>query len=276
MGEENPSKADIIPVVSFQVAGHQTEGYRVNTTVYEGPLDLLLELIERAEMDITVLAIAQVTDQYLDYLQKLEYRDPAEVSAFLVMAARLLQIKSAALLPRPPVIETTTDSAQDDAQALARQLILYTRFNEIAIRMGVRDANGLQTFLRVSPVEVKAEARADLSGLTLNDFLSATRSAFTNARMNNLEQVVTLPRVTIRDKIKYIIERLKSEPSFNFHEILHDTSRVEVVVTFLAMLELIKRRVLEARQENTFGEIHVDAMGEVEESPGEIELDFNE
>jgi len=86
---------------------------------------LLLELIERAEMDITVLAIAQVTDQYLDYLQKLEYRDPAEVSAFLVMAARLLQIKSAALLPRPPVIETTTDSAQDDAEALARQLILY-------------------------------------------------------------------------------------------------------------------------------------------------------
>ena len=89
--------------MSFQVAGHQTEHYRINTPVYEGPLDLLLELIEHAELDITTLALAQVTDQYLAYLKTLEDHDPAEVSAFLVIAARLLQIKSAALLPRPSI-----------------------------------------------------------------------------------------------------------------------------------------------------------------------------
>jgi len=81
-------------IVSFQVAGHQTEGYQVATEVYEGPLDLLLELIERAELDITTLALAQVTDQYLAYLRALQERDAAEVSAFLVIAARLVQIKS--------------------------------------------------------------------------------------------------------------------------------------------------------------------------------------
>ena len=75
--------------MSLQVAGHQTEGYRINTDLYEGPLDLLLDLIEKAELDITKLALAQVTDQYLDYLRKLVDYSAGEVSAFLVIAARL-------------------------------------------------------------------------------------------------------------------------------------------------------------------------------------------
>src|SRR5512137_1310390 len=91
--------------MSTQVASHQTEGYQISTPVYTGPLDLLLDLIEHAELDITSLALAQVTDQYLDYLEQIAERDPAEVSAFLVIAARLVQIKSAALLPKPPPVE---------------------------------------------------------------------------------------------------------------------------------------------------------------------------
>jgi segregation and condensation protein A len=89
--------------VSLQVAEHQTEGYLISTEVYEGPLDLLLQLIERAELDITRLALAQVTDQFLAYLHELKEQNAAEVSAFLVIAARLVQIKSAALLPRSPL-----------------------------------------------------------------------------------------------------------------------------------------------------------------------------
>jgi segregation and condensation protein A len=115
--------------VSFQVASHQTENYRVNTEVFEGPLDLLLQLIERAELDITRLALAQVTDQYLAYMRTLQEHDAAEVSAFLVIAARLIQIKSEALLPRPverPVGE------EDPGEALARQLRLYRMFKRAA------------------------------------------------------------------------------------------------------------------------------------------------
>ncbi len=89
----------------MQVASHQTEGYQINTPVYTGPLDLLLDLIERAELDITLLALAQVTDQYLDYLEQIADLDPAEVSAFLIIAARLVQIKSAALLPKPQKLQ---------------------------------------------------------------------------------------------------------------------------------------------------------------------------
>jgi segregation and condensation protein A len=99
--------------------------YKVHTPVYEGPLDLLLNLIERAELDITALSLAMVTDQYLDYIHGLEQKDADEISAFLVIAARLLQIKSEALLPRPVVREP---GEEDLGQSLVDQLRLYKRF----------------------------------------------------------------------------------------------------------------------------------------------------
>src|SRR5512141_2372101 len=112
----------------LNVAGHQTGGYTVTIPVYEGPLDLLLQLIERAELDITAVALAKVTDQYLTYIHKMQV--PAdEVSAFLVVAAKLLQIKSEALLPRPPVRK---EGEEDPGEALARQLRIYKRFKELS------------------------------------------------------------------------------------------------------------------------------------------------
>src|SRR5512135_468158 len=106
-----------------------TTRYTVNTPVYQGPLDLLLQLIERAELDITRLALAQVTDQYLAHLRAMQDAPAEEVSAFLVIAAKLLQIKSEALLPRPPV---RVEGEEDPGEALARQLIIYKRYREIA------------------------------------------------------------------------------------------------------------------------------------------------
>ncbi|HJS28904.1 MAG TPA: ScpA family protein, partial [Anaerolineales bacterium] len=101
------------------------EGYKVSIPVYEGPLDLLLNLIEQAELDITRVALAQVTDQFLAYLQNLTIVSPEEISAFLVIAAKLVQIKSEALLPRPPA---RAEGEEDPAEALARQLRIYKRF----------------------------------------------------------------------------------------------------------------------------------------------------
>jgi segregation and condensation protein A len=261
--------------VSFQVAGHQTERYRVNTAVYEGPLDLLLELIERAELDITTLAIAQVTDQYLAYLQHLEYHDPEEVSAFLVIASRLIQIKSSALLPRPPSVDHSSEE-EDPAEALAQQLLLYKRFKELAQWLAQREADGLRTYLRIGQPAVKMGSRADLSGITLKDFLDAARQAFSNLQaLPALGQVVNLPRITIKQKIKAIIAAMRNQRSTTFKTLLASSNRIEVVVTFLAMLELVKRRILEAKQENLFDEIQIDVLGELDEN-GEIELDFSE
>jgi segregation and condensation protein A len=266
---------DIIPCVSLQVAGHQTERYRVDTTVYEGPLDLLLELIERAELDITTLAIAQVTDQYLSYLRSLSEHDAAEVSAFLVMAARLVQIKSAALLPRPPTVEHAA-SEEDDAEALARQLIQYRRFKQISELLGSREAANQRTYLRLAPPSYKVEARLDLSDVSLTDLIAAARQIFSSQPdLPELSRVVSLSRVTIREKINAILEALKHSTKSSFRALLLTRSRAEIVVTFLALLELIKRQVIDAQQESLFSDIQFDKVGELQNQEV-TELDFKE
>ena len=255
--------------MSMQVASHQTEGYRINTEVFEGPLDLLLELIERAELDITRLALAQVTDQYLAYMRALQERNAAEVSAFLVIAARLVQIKSAALLPRPS-IQHREDEEEDPGEALARQLILYKRFKELAAALGERDAVGLRTYLRVS-APPRMEPRADLSGFNLNDLRLLAREVFTGAvDLPALSEVVAAPRITIREKIRSILDILRQNNSITFQRLLAEKrSRLEIVVTFLAMLELVKRHIVDAQQSGLFQEIELAAVGEWDESQEE-------
>lgn len=262
--------------MSLQVAAHQVEGYRVSTPVYEGPLDLLLQLIERAELDITTLSLAQVTDQYLAHIKSMQERSAAEVSGFLVIAARLVQIKSAALLPRPPVV-APEEEEEDPGEALARQLIAYKRFKELAGVLAQREEAGLRTYLRVAPPPVKVEARLDLSNVTLEDLVSAAREIFlSKPDLPALSQVVSMPRVTIREKIRAIIDSLRQLRKSTFHSFLRRRGdRLEIIVTFLAMLELIKRRMIEASQNELFGEIEVRSTGDMDEIE-DTQLEFIE
>lgn len=268
--------------MSLQVAAHQVEGYRVNTPVYEGPLDLLLQLIERAELDITTLALAQVTDQYLEHMRRMqeenaEGQNAAEVSGFLVIAARLLQIKSAALLPRPTLELDPSEAEEDPGEALARQLILYKRFKELAGTLNQREEAGLRTYLRVTPPVIKVEAKLDLDGVTTTDLIQAAREIFfSKPDLPSLSRVVTAPRVTIREKIHIIIDSLKRLPKGHFMNFLKRRGdRLEAIVTFLAMLELIKRRVVEVSQPDLFGDIEVVSTGEWDEKE-ENPLEFIE
>ncbi len=240
--------------MNLEIAGHPTEGYLINTEIFQGPLDLLLHLIEKAELDITRLALAQVTDQYLAYLRKMEDRDAAEVSAFLVIAAKLLQIKSEALLPRPP---TREPGEEDPGEALAQQLIAYKRFKQVATWLLARELSGYRTYLHVA-APPKIEGKLDLTGITLSDLALAAQAIFFKDEDHPyLSDVVSIPLVTIRDRIRVIIELVKNEKSFNFHHLLGPKhTRIDVVVTFLALLELVKRHVLDAEQDNLFAEIH--------------------
>lgn len=261
--------------MSFQIAAHQSEHYQVKTEVFSGPLDLLLELIERAELDITRLALAQVTDQYLEYLRHLQHQNAAEVSAFLVLAARLVQIKSAALLPRPQIVETATVD-EDPGEALARQLIIYKRFKELAGYLQQREENHLRTYLRLAPPPHPLPlARLDLSGLTLQDLVSAAQNVFFNKpSLTALDRVVSMPRITIREKIQAIIYRLRIGGMITFRSLLPpNISRVEVVVTFLALLELVKRRLVAAQQTSLFSEIEVQPVAELSSDMENINWD---
>ncbi len=245
--------------------------YTVHTPVYEGPLDLLLSLIERAELDITTVSLASVTDSYLSYINSLEQANPDEISAFLLIAARLLQIKSEALLPRPPVRQP---GEEDVGQSLVDQLKLYKRFKEIGLWMNERQEKNLKTFLRIAPPP-KVEAKLDLSNLTLEKLVAAAEEAFAKERNKRpLGTIIAAPRVTIREKIDLIVKTMKEVQKASFRGLLNqDASRLEIVVTFLAMLELVKRYRINAYQEGLFGEIEIDRMEDWNEDE-EIEIEF--
>ena len=227
--------------------------YTVVTSVYEGPLDLLLQLIERAELDITSLALAQVTDHYLEHLRGISEHEPGEVSAFLVIAARLLQIKSEALLPRPPQREP---GEEDPGLALARQLIIYKRFKEVANHLQQLEARHSRAFPRQAPPP-QLDFGIDLSGLTIDDLLVAAWQVFSQENsMAELGTVVPPPRMTIREKIVLIADFLQRHRKGTFDQLLYDRGyRLDIVVTFLALLELVKRQMILAEQETLFGEI---------------------
>ncbi len=263
-----------MPIISYNPPAmdheHPTGGYTVSIPVYEGPLDLLLQLIERAELDITAVALAAVTDQYLAYIHQMQV--PAqEISAFLVVAAKLLQIKSEALLPRPPVREA---GEEDVGEALARQLRIYKRFKELAAWLEEREAKHLRTYLRVAPPP-KVEGRLDLSGLTLADLLSAAETIFAEEQEKQaLGTVISAPRITIREKIAWIAAALQKDARATFRGLLGQRpSRLEVVVTFLALLELVKRYRVAARQEGLFQEIEIEKTEDWKEDE-ELEIEF--
>ncbi len=232
--------------------------YTVHTPVYEGPLDLLLDLIQRAELDITAVSLAAVTDQYLEYIHGLEQAHADEISIFLVIAARLLQIKSEALLPRPP---TRAAGEEDIGQSLVDQLKLYKRFKEIGLWLDARQEAGLRTYLRVA-APPKVEPKLDLSNITLETLKRAALTAFAKSQQKEpLDSVIAAPKVTIREKIGLIGKALKQFTRASFHALLgQKPSRLEVVVTFLALLELIKRYRVQAHQESLFSDIEVQRL----------------
>lgn len=251
--------------------GRQFGSYKVQTPVYEGPLDLLLSLIERAELNITAISLAAVTDSYLSHLHNLEYAKPDEISSFLVIAAKLVQIKSEALLPRPIEREA---GEEDPGVELVELLILYKRYKEIAAWLMERQEKNLRTYLRVAPPP-RVEARLDLSNLTLENFLIAAANAFSKGRRKEaLGTVISAPRITIREKIEYITRTMRNIQRMTFSGLITDkATRVEIVVTFLAMLELIKRYKISAVQNELFGEIEFKKMDDWKEDE-EIDIEF--
>lgn len=259
--------------MSADPTARSLSGYVIATPVYEGPLDLLLQLIERAELDITRLALAQVTDQYLEHLRNLPEMAAEEVSAFLVMAARLLQIKSEALLPRPPIRQA---GEEDPGEALTRQLLVYKRYREIANLLAEREAAGLRTYLRLAPPP-RVEGTLDLSDISLSDLQAAAQTILGQGNHKPaLSSIIAAPRLTIREKINHIASLLRHQRQITFRDLLgQNLSHLEIVVTFLAMLELVKRHLVQVRQERLFGEIGLEPTSDWEQAL-EFETEFGE
>ncbi|MCL4265319.1 MAG: segregation/condensation protein A [Anaerolineae bacterium] len=231
--------------------------YQIALPVFSGPLDLLLHLIDRQELDITAVSLAQVTEQYLAQIEQMKENRMEQLIDFLVVAARLVLIKSRALLPQSPVI-IEGEEEEDPAEALVRQLKAYKQFKGAAHWLQKREEKGWRTFLRVAPPP-KLESRLDLSGVTVASLLTAVRDVL--SRVENREESVALVqprRITIEGQITQLRYRARQGQAFQFRELLSEESnRVEIAVTLLAVLELIKRQEIEVNQPALFGPIAI-------------------
>ena len=243
--------------------------YRVELPVFHGPLDLLLHLIEREELDITAVSLVQVTAQYLAQVRQLG-QEIEQLIDFISVGARLLLIKSRALLPRPPVLPGGDEEEEDPTEALLRQLRDYRRFKTAAQWLDARQRQGGRTYLRVAPPP-HLEGRLDLSGVEADTLLAALQGVA--ARMETLEASLSVaqPRtLTIEDQLRRLRERVAGGRAFTFNEVLvNPRDRTEVAVTLLALLELIKQREARATQSRLFGPIEITFQEAIEEAADE-------
>lgn len=233
--------------------------YQVRLPVFEGPLDLLLYLIERQELDISRVSLALVTDQYLEHMRLMEERQAGELAEFLVIAAKLLLIKSQALLPQPA--PPPGPEEEDVGEQLARQLAEYRRFKAVATLLRQREEEGWRSFVRLAPPP-KIEPSLELN-LSLDDLLALVQQALAiEPPAPSVGQVGPRPqRISLRERIAAVEAALQKAGRLTFRGLLAGSaSRLEIIVTLLAVLELIRRHRIRVEQERLFGEIWISLL----------------
>lgn len=244
---------------------HQGLGaaYAVRLPLFEGPLDLLLHLIEQEKLDISEISLVAVTDQYLKTIEQLEELAPGALADFLVVASRLLYIKSTRLLPKPM---TDNEDEEDAGDSLVRHLLEYRQFKRAASELRSRQEEGARAFVR-PPMTVDlgelAQKQPEFGELDVSLLQRALKRALARIPVTPPPPTVQRYTVTVAERIESVRRvladaRQAAQPTeeITFSYLLGEgSSRLEIIVTFLAVLELVKQREVVARQDATFGEI---------------------
>ena len=231
--------------------------YVVTLTQFEGPLDLLLHLITRAKVDIKDIFVSEITEQYLASLEGIEELDMDVASEFLTMAATLLEIKSRALLPRPPKEEEEGEESPE--QALIRRLEEYKLYKESAGRMKEFEQAAMQVFSKLPEEYPLPPQPVELTGLSLDGLVRALERII--ARQTQTDEPGRVFRAITRDKFTIeqctfnLTARLRKGPVHFTDMLSDDVTRDEIVSYFMAMLELLKLGKLHAQQEQAFDDI---------------------
>ena len=240
--------------------------YQVKLDIFEGPLDLLLYLIKKNEVDIYDIPIALITGQYLEYLDLMKELNLDIAGEFLVMASTLLKIKSQTLLPPAEGMGEGEEEADPRAE-LMEHLLEYQRYKEAAQQLVTRKLLEKDIFTRLQadgPDEEKGDADV-LIEATLFDLVDALRKVIERNDLPEHYMGVAVETVTVRDKIVSILQQLKETPQLVFQSLFDPlVTRYEIIVTFLAVLELIRLRAIRVFQVQPYGEIRIVALaGEV-------------
>jgi segregation and condensation protein A len=235
------------------------EDMRVKLPVFEGPLDLLLYLIKQNEVDIYDIEIAKITDQYLAYLEAMEEMNVEVAGEFLVIAATLVYIKSRTLLPKDQQAPEEEIDEEDPRWELVRQLIEYKKFKDAAFELGDMEREQERIFYRTAkPERAPVTEPQDLGKVSVFDLVQAFQRVLQRASEREGFREIFEDKFTVSEKIELILDRIDKEENIRFSNLFSDmSSRAEIVVTFLALLELIRLKQLRAVQNQAFDEIEI-------------------
>jgi len=233
--------------------------YKVRLDIFEGPLDLLLYMVKKDHLNIYDIPIATVTEQYLAYLELMKMLDLNIAGEFLVMAATLMQIKSKMLLPPDPT-QPPEEEEEDPRQELVRRLLEYEKFKEIAENLRQRETDQQEVFKRpkTEGAETPAAQEAELYfEASIFDLINAFSQAMENVPKEIFYEVVK-DEFTLEEKIHQILHLLLVKSSIGIFELFAQAKKkVEIIVTFLAILELIRMKEIVAYQKELFQEIEI-------------------
>jgi len=243
------------------------EDYKVVLEVFEGPLDLLLYLIKKDEVDIYDIPIGRITDQYMEYLKLMQVLDLNIAGDFIVMSATLMLLKSHMLLPVEERKEMDEEDEEDPRWDLVRQLVEYKKFKDAADHLEDLEVHMENVFSRESEhVELGAAPEVDLRDASIFDLISSLNDALGRVQEEDLQEIFA-EEYTVGQKVSYIVENLKVVKRLSITDLFTGMrSRQEIICTFLAVLELIKLNRIAAVQDAHFGHIVVEPR-EPEENP---------
>jgi len=235
------------------------EEYKVELEVFEGPLDLLLYLIKKDEVDIYDIPIERITQQYMKYIEVMRMLDLNIAGDFLVMAATLMMIKSRMLLPVEERKEDEEEDENDPRWDLVRQLVEYKKFKDAALHLEECEFVQENIFGRDGEgIQLGPDTELAMQDVNIFDLISAFNDALSKVEREDLKEIFT-ERFTVGEKIEMIVTSLETADKLRFSGLFSGmVSRVEIVCTFLALLELIRLKQVRARQDSVFGEIVIE------------------
>jgi segregation and condensation protein A len=246
--------------------------YKVKFEVFEGPLDLLLYLIKKEEVDIYDVNLTDLATQFIEYIDLMRMLDLEVAGEFLVMASTLMYIKSRELLPLDQQVQTEgEDEGEDPRWELIRQLVEYKKFKDAASQLQSLEARQENVFPRLpAKPELELETPRVKPDVSLFDLLNAVSAILKRVNQRDDARDVFEDKWTVSEKIEQLLKALAEKGRLRFSELFAGaTSRTEVVVTFLALLELIRLRQLAAVQEKAFAEIEICRAAEAAPVPAD-------
>ncbi len=237
--------------------------YKIKLPIFEGPFDLLLYLIRKNEVDIYDIPIADITRQYMEYIEIMKLLDLDLAGEFIEMVATLMLIKVRMLLPQVP--QPGEEEIEDPRAQLVSQLLEYRRFKEASMDFMDLESDRRQYFSRTVPEEMKkVPDDADdqfLADVSIFDLIAAFKKAIDNMPKVTMHQVKVI-KITIEDQVGFIASRLAEKPYILFREMCKPLdSKMALIVTFMATLDLIRLQLITIKQSDPFGEIRLVPLG---------------